>query len=102
MFSIAPKTLTAAALIAGTLVAGSVGTTTSAQAFGFHGGHGWHGGHGFHGGFGHRGWGRRWGGPVALGLVGAAAYGAYAYRGCYLQRQFDDFGNYIGRVRVCN
>ena len=49
---------------------------------------------------------------IAAGVVGAAAVGAavasgsayagYAYRHCGWVRQYDAYGNYIGRVRTCN
>ena len=66
-------------------------TTTQAEAKGFHGG---------------------WG--FGAGLVGAAIIGSaiaasndgYYYDGGYRQcgwvRQFDAYGNYVGRARVCN
>jgi hypothetical protein len=54
---------------------------------------------------------------IAAGLVGAAVVGSaiaanengyydnsyrYGYRRCGWVRQFDGYGNYIGRVRTCN
>lgn len=53
---------------------------------------------------------------IAAGVIGAAAVGsaiaggpgyygdgyAYGYRRCGWVRQFDAYGNYIGRVRTCN
>ena len=50
---------------------------------------------------------------IAAGLAGAAivgsataandAYGyGYGYRRCGMVRQYDAWGNYIGRARVCN
>ena len=52
-----------------------------------------------------------WG--IGAGLVGAAVVGSaiaaneagsydYGYRRCGWVRQFDAYGNYIGRVRTCN
>ncbi len=78
------KTKIAAALLAAlTLGTVSLASTSQAQA------HHWH-----------HGWG--WGG-VGLGLaLGAAAASTYAYGNCYWVRQFYVYGNYIGRVRVCN
>lgn len=51
---------------------------------------------------------------IAAGVIGAAAvgtaiaagspgyyYGGYGYRRCGWVRQFDAYGNYIGRVRTC-
>jgi hypothetical protein len=74
----------AAIVLAGALVGASAGAPALA-----HGG-GWgHGGFGHHGAWGHR---RGWGG-------GFAYYGDYSY--CHLERRFDYYGNYIGRVRVC-
>ncbi len=55
-----------------------------------------------------------WGWGVGAGLVGAAVVGSaiaasqptyydgyYGYRRCGWVRQFDAFGNYVGRVRSC-
>jgi len=78
---------------------------------GFGGGFG-HGGFG-HGGFGHGGFGRGgfghggWGGggwaPVAVGLgAGLLAGDGYSAVVCHAERRYDDWGNYLGRVRVCN
>jgi hypothetical protein len=51
---------------------------------------------------------------IAAGLVGAAVVGSaiaanesgygygYGYRRCGWVRQYDGYGNYIGRVRACN
>ena len=50
---------------------------------------------------------------IAAGLAGAAivgsaiaandAYGyGYGYRRCGMVRQYDAWGNYVGRTRVCN
>jgi hypothetical protein len=78
-----------AALALATLaVAGSVASTTQAEARGL-------------------GWG------IGAGLVGAAVVGSAiaagnngyydgGYRRCGWVRQFDAYGNYIGRVRTCN
>jgi hypothetical protein len=59
--------------------------------------------------------GRGWG--IAAGVIGGAivagavanayaepVYGGYydvGYRRCWLERQYDSYGYYIGRVRVC-
>ena len=53
-----------------------------------------------------------WGWGVGAGLVGAAIVGSAiaandgyyydSYRRCGWVRQFDTFGNYVGRVRTCN
>jgi hypothetical protein len=80
------KTRIAALAIAALTVAGSIATTTSADAKGFH-----------------PGWG------FGAGLVGAAIVGsaiaastpAPYYRSC-LVRQYDAFGRYIGTVNVCD
>jgi hypothetical protein len=78
------KTKIAAALVAA-LTIGTVAVSSTSQAQAHH----WHGG----------GWG--WGG-VGLGLaLGAAAATTY-YSNCYLVRQYDQFGRYVGRARVCN
>lgn len=48
---------------------------------------------------------------VAAGVIGAAAVGSAIaadgyyvddYRRCGWVRQYDSFGNYVGRVRVCD
>jgi len=49
---------------------------------------------------------------IAAGVIGAAAVGAaiangpyydgYGYRRCGWVRQYDAYGNYIGRVRTCD
>jgi hypothetical protein len=84
------KSRIAALALATLAVTGSIAsTTTSAEAKGF-------------------GWG--WG--VGAGLVGAAIVGSAiaasndgyyydGYRRCGWVRQFDAYGNYIGRVRSC-
>lgn len=89
------KTLLAAVL--SVMTVGTTLATTTQQAAAFpHGGM-------HHGHFGHHGWGRGWGwgaGGLALGALGViAAERAYD---CRLIRQYDDYGNYIGRVRVCD
>jgi hypothetical protein len=87
------KTKIAALAVAALTVAGGIAsTTTAAQAGG--------GGGGFHPGWG-----------FGAGLVGAAIVGSaiaasnpypyYGYRQCGWVRQFDAFGNYIGRVNTC-
>jgi len=80
------KTKIAAALVAA-LTIGTVAVSSTSQAQAHH----WHGG----------GWG--WGG-VGLGLaLGAAAASTYAYSSdCYFVRQYDQFGRYLGRAKVCN
>ncbi len=77
------KTKIAAALVAAlTIGTVAVSGTSQAQAHHFHG------------------WG--WGG-VGLGLaLGAAAASTYYAPDCYLAPRYDRFGNYIGRVKVCN
>lgn len=83
------KTKLAAVTVAAVVAAGSfASTTTSAEAHGFH-----------------PGWG------IGAGLVGAAIVGSAiaasdgyydgGYRRCAWVRQFDAYGNYIGRVRSC-
>ena len=49
----------------------------------------------------HPGWGPGIG--LGLGLIGAAAASAaYANQGyCHTERRYDEYGDYIGRVRVC-
>ncbi len=95
----------AALVLASALASMSVAVSSSAQAAhfgggGFHGG-GFHGG-GFHRGWGRGGWGRGAGIGLGLGLLGAAAYDAYGSgQVCYWRRQFDAYGNYLGRVQVC-
>jgi hypothetical protein len=88
-FLMSIKSKIAALALATLAVTGSIAsTTTAAEAHGF--GHGW--------GFG-------------AGLVGAAIVGSAiaasndgyydGYRRCSWVRQFDAYGNYIGRVRSC-
>jgi hypothetical protein len=78
------KTKFAAALVAA-LTIGTVAVSGTSQAQAHH----WHGG-----------WG--WGG-VGLGLaLGAAAASTYYAPSCYWTPQYDRFGNYLGRVKVCN
>ena len=83
------KSKIAALAVAALAVTGSIAsTTTKAEAHGPH-----------------LGWG------VGAGLVGAAIVGSaiaassdpyyYGYRRCGWVRQFDAYGNYIGRVRTC-
>ena len=86
--------LLAAVLTVATIGAALTTTTQQASAHPIHIGH--------HGGWGHHGWGYGAAGlGLGLGLIGAAAYeGAYV-RPCRLVRQYDDYGNYLGRVRVC-
>lgn len=100
MFKIASRTSLGATILAGILAIGLAATAAPAQASPFPGGHGrhggpiWGGGHGMHGGHGFRGgwgWGHR-----GWGMRHAGYYGR-----CHLQRQFDEYGYYIGRVRVC-
>ena len=67
-------------------VTGTVASTSQTEAKGF-------------------GWG------IGAGLIGAAVVGSaiaandgyyYGYRRCGWVRQFDAYGNYMGRVRTCN
>jgi len=79
------KTRIAAALVAAlTLGATMVAGSSQAQAHHWHGGWGWSG--------------------VGLGLaLGSAAASTYVYDApCRWVRQFDRFGNYVGRAKVCN
>jgi len=88
-FVMSIKTKIAALALATLAVAGTIAsTTTQAEARG-------------------RGWG------LGAGLLGAAGVGSAiavsndgyyydGYRRCGWVRQFDAFGNYIGRARTCN
>jgi hypothetical protein len=80
--------IVAAALAALAVTGGIASTTTAAEAKGF-------------------GWG------IGAGLVGAAIVGSAiaasndgyyygGYRRCGWVRQFDAYGNFVGRVRTCN
>src|SRR5260221_4850805 len=88
-FLMSIKTKIAALALAALAVAGTIASTTQAQAKPF-------------------GWG--WG--VGAGLVSAAIVGSAidasndgyyydGYRRCGWVRQFDAYGNYMGRVRTC-
>ena len=83
-----PKTKIAALALATLAISGGIAsTTTKAEAKGF-------------------GWG------IGAGIIGAAVVGSAiaandgydynGYRHCGWVRQFDAYGNYIGRVRTCN
>jgi hypothetical protein len=90
------KTKIAALAIAAVALTGGIAATSQqAQAGGFH--------HHGHGGIG-----------IGVGLAAGAlfaaaaaaannayAYDGYGYRRCGWVRQFDAYGNYIGRVRSC-
>jgi hypothetical protein len=89
-FLMSIKSRIAAFALATLAVTGAIAsTTTRAEAHGF---------------------GLSWG--IGAGLVGAAVVGSAiaasndgyygGYRNCGWVRQFDAYGNYIGRVRVCN
>ncbi len=81
-----------ALVLAGALASAMVGGASSAQAFPK-----LKPPHHFH-----HGWGPGLGVGLGLGLLGAAVAADYAApRACHLERQFDEYGNYIGRVRVC-
>lgn len=82
------KTKIAAVALVALAVTGSIASTTKAEAHGL-------------------GWG------IGAGLVGAAIVGSAiaasndgyydgGYRRCGWVRQFDAYGNFIGRVRTCN
>ena len=82
------KTRIAALALTALAFTGTIATTTQAQAKPF---------------------GLGWG--VGAGLVGAAIVGSAiaandgyygGYRRCGWVRQFDAYGNYMGRVRTCN
>jgi hypothetical protein len=89
-FLMSIKSKIAALALAALAVTGSIASTTKAEAHGF---------------------GLGWG--LGAGLVGAAVVGSAiaagndgyyynGYRRCGWVRQFDAYGNYIGRVRTCN
>ena len=94
MFKSISTKVIAAALLASTL---GLATSGSAQA-GYHGGHG-------------RAWGAAGAVGLGLGVLGAiAATNAYAApvddevevrRVCRMERQFNDYGEYVGRARIC-
>jgi hypothetical protein len=83
------KTRTAALAVAGLALTGSMASTTQAQARGFGLGRG-----------------------IGAGLLGAAVVGSAiavndgyyydSYRRCGWVRQYDAYGNFIGRVRSCS
>jgi hypothetical protein len=85
-FLMSIKSRMAALALVALAFTGTVASTTQAEAKGF-------------------GWG------IGAGLIGAAVVGSaiaandgyyYGYRRCGWVRQFDAYGNYIGRVRTCN
>jgi hypothetical protein len=85
-FLMSIKSRMAALALVALAVTGTVASTSQAEAKGF-------------------GWG------IGAGLIGAAVVGSaiaandgyyYGYRRCGWVRQFDAYGNYIGRVRTCN
>jgi hypothetical protein len=88
-FLMSIQTKIAALAVAALAVTGSLASTTQAQA---------------------RGFGLGWG--VGAGLLGAAVVGSAiaandgyyydGYRRCGWVREFDAYGNFIGRVRSCN
>jgi hypothetical protein len=89
-FLMSIKSKIAALALAALAVTGSIASTTKAEAHGF---------------------GLGWG--LGAGLVGAAVVGSTiaagnngyyydGYRRCGWVRQFDAYGNYVGRVRTCN
>ena len=84
--SLFTKTVTAIA-VAGALAAASTGA--QAKPIFLPHGHGWH-----------SGWGPGLGIGLGVGLL-AAAVASDSPRYCHAERRFDDYGNYIGRVRVC-
>lgn len=82
--SLFTKTVAAFAL-AGALVATSVGAQAKPIFMPHH----------------HHGWGPGLGIGLGVGLLGAAL--AYdASRVCHVEPSFDEYGNFIGRVRVCD
>jgi hypothetical protein len=86
-FLMSIKSRMAAFALVALAVTGTVASTTRAEAKGF-------------------GW------SIGAGLIGAAVVGSAiaandgyyydGYRRCGWVRQFDAYGNYIGRVRTCN
>lgn len=83
------KTKIAALALAALAVTGSLASTTTPANAGGGGGPGW---------------------AIGAGLVGAAIVGTaiaasnpypYGYRRCGWVRQFDAYGNYMGRVNTC-
>jgi hypothetical protein len=87
-FLMSIKTRIAAFALAALVITGTIASTSQAEAKGL-------------------GWG------VGAGLIGAAVVGSAiaasnngyyydGYRRCGWVRQFDAYGNYMGRVRTCN
>jgi uncharacterized protein YraI len=88
-FIMSIKTKIAALALAALAVTGSLASTTTPANAGGGGGPGW---------------------AIGAGLVGAAIVGTaiaasnpypYGYRRCGWVRQFDAYGNYMGRVNTC-
>jgi hypothetical protein len=48
------------------------------------------------------GWGPALGIGLGLGLLGAAVAASEAAPTCHVESRYDDYGNYIGRVRICD
>jgi hypothetical protein len=89
-FLMSIKNRIAAFTLATLAVTGAIASTaTQAEAKGF--GHGW-------------GLGAAIIGAAVVGSAIAASNDGYydGYRGCGYVRQFDTYGNYIGRIRTCN
>jgi hypothetical protein len=86
-FLMSIKTKIAALALATLAAIGSIASTTPAQA----------------GGGGGGGPGLGWG--IGAGLVGtaiAASNDTYRVRRCGWVREYDNYGNYLGRFRTCN
>ncbi len=83
------KTILRKAFTAFALVGALAAASTGAQAKPFPHPHG-------------HGWGPGIGIGLGLGLLGAAVAVSEASSTCHVERRFDEYGNYIGRVRVCD
>ncbi len=84
-----------AIVLSGALAASMIAGSTSAQAYQMIPYHYYHQHHHHHHGY----WGPGLGVGIGLGLLGAAI--ADSGPTCYWQREYNRYGDYVGRVQVC-
>jgi len=88
-----------AVVLAVAFASASVAVPSSAQAHFYHHHHWGHHGWGHHG-WGYGGWGPGLGVGIGLGLL-SAAVAADSGPSCYWQSEYNRYGHYLGRVRIC-